>query len=372
MNIKKVFTLIFSCLLLVACAKRQEAANEVDFEESLGKNSSDWQTILEHPGNKKRVTLLKDAFTAAKSAPTRCERAKIPKVIHQIWLGPKSLPAYYWEYKRSWEKMHPGWEYRLWQDKDAEAFDFELKDLFNQSNNWGEKSDILRAEILQAYGGVYVDVDVECKKPFDELNEKYDFFAGLEPPHQGDFTQTAPHIVISNALIGSAAQHPIIKEWKMRMRQHWQELEDRLPDSAKRVLLRTFYPFGDAVMTKISDPSRINVVLPPTYFYPLTFSEVSKGRLKKLSFFKRQLRAIQACFGKEKAPFVEIRPETMAVHYWGNSWVKSYEERLREMYRHMMQGQTEMQQKIALLEERLALLEAENATVILPEKENAA
>lgn len=355
-NVISVCVLIL--LVLCSCGKQNESTTEVDFEESMGKGGSDWQSIVEHKGNKERVQLLKSVFDSQKpSKAIASTSAKIPKIIHQIWLGPKTLPNYFWEYKKSWEQQHPDWKYYLWQDKDAENLDFDLKDLFLKSSNYGEKADILRAELLDRYGGLYVDVDIECKKPFDELHEKYDFFAGLEPPHQGDFTQSAPHIVISNALIGASAHHPIIQDWKMRIRAGWDELEARYPDSAKRVLLRAFYPFGEAVVANIQDTTRCNIVFPPTYFYPLTFTVVSRGRLKKMSFYKRQMQNVLSYFGREKTPFVEIRPETMAVHYWGNSWVKSSEERLREMYKHLMR----LEERVNQLNDQIQVMNREKA-----------
>jgi len=357
----KIRGLFLACALLVSsCTSPEKGAEDVDFDESFGKKSIDWQSIVSHPGNRERITLVKKVYE--KNSPSKVLNAssgKIPKILHHIWLGPKSPPSYFSEYKKSWEKNHPGWKFRLWKDKDVEDFDFELKDLYMRSTNWGEKSDILRAEILDRYGGMYADVDIECIKSFDSFVEKYDFFAGLEPPHQGDFTTEAPHIVISNALIGARTGHPIIKAWKQEIRARWDEVEKKLPDCAKRVLLRTFYPFGDAVSKNLINEKNTNIVLPPTYFFPLTFTEVSKGKLKKLPFFKRHFRSLmRAIKKKEEMPFVEIKPETMAVHYWGNSWVKSHEERIKEMYRHLCHFEDRTEQKLFELQEQIRELQA--------------
>ena len=42
----------------------------------------------------------------------------IPRLFHQIWLGPDPFPAEYVEYQRSWTRHHPGWELRLWTEAD--------------------------------------------------------------------------------------------------------------------------------------------------------------------------------------------------------------------------------------------------------------
>lgn len=323
------------CLLMTACIQNNDKkVKDVDFDESMGKGSAIWHEMVAHEGNQERMQLLKQAYESAKPSKVNPNTtAKIPKCIHQIWVGPKPLPSYFWQYKKSWKQKHPDWEYCLWTDKEVETLDFELKDLYLASNNWGEKSDILRAELLDRFGGLYVDIDFENFQAFDELHMKYDFYAGLEPPHRGDVTMPAPHLVVSDALVGARPGHPIIKKWKELMRARWSHLESLYPDGPKRILLRTFFPFGEAVALHIKDPECANIVFPPTYFFPLTFSHVSKGRLKKLNVFKRTVLSLSTFFNlKKKAPFVELQPETMAVHYWGNSWVKSNEERFREMH----------------------------------------
>ena len=37
------------------------------------------------------------------------------------------------------------------------------------ARNLAERADVLRYEILRRHGGVYVDVDVECLRPLDDL-----------------------------------------------------------------------------------------------------------------------------------------------------------------------------------------------------------
>ena len=61
-------------------------------------------------------------------------------------------------------------------------------------------------------------------------------------------------------------------------------------------------------------------------------------------------------FERDNTPFVEIQPETMAIHYWGNSWVKTYEERFREMHRHMLSFEEHMQQDMNKLQEEVLCL----------------
>jgi len=101
---------------------------------------------------------------------------KIPKNIHFVWLG-SLFPEKYKRLQKTWIKHHPEWNIKVWDDNDAENFGMLNKKAFDIIENYGAKSDIFRYEILYRYGGIYVDTDFECFKPFDDLLY-LDFFAG--------------------------------------------------------------------------------------------------------------------------------------------------------------------------------------------------
>ena len=62
-----------------------------------------------------------------------------------------------------------------------------------------ERADILRLELLWKYGGVYVDIDMECLRPLDALAAGVDFFGTEIKPGR-----------ITNTVIGAASRHPIL------------------------------------------------------------------------------------------------------------------------------------------------------------------
>src|SRR6185437_602159 len=93
----------------------------------------------------------------------------IPKIVHQIWIGPKPLPEETKEYQKSFHKYLPGWEYKLWTEKEIEQLELINKDLYLKTINPGEKSDIGRLELLYQFGGVYLDADCEWLKALDVL-----------------------------------------------------------------------------------------------------------------------------------------------------------------------------------------------------------
>jgi len=64
-----------------------------------------------------------------------------------------------------------------------------------------EHSDLLRYEILRRHGGVYVDTDVECLRPIDELLTGVVAFAGFELPGR-----------LGTAVMGAVPGHAAMEE----------------------------------------------------------------------------------------------------------------------------------------------------------------
>lgn len=103
----------------------------------------------------------------------------IPKIIHQIWIGPKTIPKYCLDHMETWKRIHPDYQYMLWTNENLPELPPKAKaqfDRYGRMEKWAFQCDILRFYILNIYGGVYVDVDYECFKKIDPLLEKQMFF----------------------------------------------------------------------------------------------------------------------------------------------------------------------------------------------------
>lgn len=122
---------------------------------------------------------------------------QIPRVIHRIWLGKEAIPKALLEFEKSWTKHHPNWTVKLWTDNNRPNLLNEK--LFTEAQSPNERSNILRYEILQQFGGLYVDTDVESLKPIDPLIQDETFFAGM-----------LWNGLVCNALIGAIPHHPTI------------------------------------------------------------------------------------------------------------------------------------------------------------------
>lgn len=221
---------------------------------------------------------------------------RIPKIIHHIWLG-SPLPEKFARYRKTWQKMHPDWTFMLWDDAAVAKLGLINVRPYCAAKNYGEKSDILRYEILYRFGGLYVDTDFECLQPFDALHHSCDFYAGSYPhPGGGSFW-------IINALIGSCSGHPILK----RCIEGIQQSRDRSDNSSAAVMERTGPSFFLRAITEAivqGDAIQKTVIFPATFFYPLpTVCRSYKSRNQIIHF---------------------MGPESLAVHHWAASWTPDF------------------------------------------------
>jgi len=104
----------------------------------------------------------------------------IEKKIHYVWLGKKEIPELYSNYIRGWRELHPDWELIKWNEEnfDCEGNSWVKKAI--EQENYALAADVIRSNVLLNHGGVYLDVDIELFKPFNELAAENDFFIGYE------------------------------------------------------------------------------------------------------------------------------------------------------------------------------------------------
>ena len=113
---------------------------------------------------------------------------KIPKKIHQVWIGEKEPPAWCVKFGEEMQAMHPDWEYKLWNESNIPKL--VNQDIYDKlpKHRYCFKSDIIRYEIVYKYGGVYADMDMFCYKDFfNELTYSDYFLRILKNQCRTDF-----------------------------------------------------------------------------------------------------------------------------------------------------------------------------------------
>ena len=233
--------------------------------------------------------MIKDAYE--KNLAHNSDDCKIPKIIHFICLC-SELPEKYESIIDGWRKHNPDFEIWIWDDRKVETFLPQMinKDLYNQTDNFGHKSDMLRYEVLKRYGGLYVDVDFLCNANFTNSHNKYCFYAGI---------CLEKSVQLNNGIMASMPNHPILDICISEMRldnpwgiecPHTLVLYQTGPWALTRSVLHYMQTVGDEGV----------MIYPSTTFHP----------------FPAALRH-EATDELVKSYY---RPWTMACHLWHSSW----------------------------------------------------
>lgn len=304
------------------------AIEDVDFDKSNDLEiMNEYSIKFDEPIEKSsfKIELLRKNYERLKPSKVLLNpNPLIPKIIHQIWLG-GPMPKNYQYYSETWKKYHPSWELKLWSEEDLLNENFSVEDLYWQAESYQERADIMRYAILHRYGGLYVDTDIECLASYDELNHKYDFYAGMETPVVNKMVVSIP-----NSLIAAIPEHPILTKTLENLRLNWKKAEDKFEEEyslSKHIAVRSkhflavqrsMYPFTESVYNFLQQPNSVNsrsIIFPGSYNTPIFFVNNNKWNniYRKLTFRNVKLDSE-----------IIIKPETMSLQHYGKERSFSY------------------------------------------------
>jgi mannosyltransferase OCH1-like enzyme len=128
---------------------------------------------------------------------------KIPKIIHQIWIGPKPRPNVLMD---SWRLKNPDFEYILWNEAEFEkrGIKFECQNRIDSIEEINGKADIIRWEIAYRFGGIFIDADSICVEPIDSYLMAHTAFAGYE-------NETMRPTLVATGTMGFPPEYPLCR-----------------------------------------------------------------------------------------------------------------------------------------------------------------
>ncbi len=278
----KLFRVLIPLFFLIfACEKKNELKQSDDFNMLMGSSKSVWKFVETHE-DYQNICLFKALYEQNNALQfLKEDEVKIPKIIHFIWVGPNTFPKESIENVNSWVEKHPDWTVKFWTDrkrplpnKNMEIklvadFSFEsLKYCYEESDNYAEKSELLRYEILNQEGGVYVDHDVKCYKSFAPFHHNYHLYCGLEAPHEPVLSSS---ISVNNNIVGAHPRHPVLKKSIDNVKERWDEISAAFPGDDKesiiyRVAYRSWSSFDDAARELSGKGETKDIVFPAAYF----------------------------------------------------------------------------------------------------------
>lgn len=212
----------------------------------------------------------------------------IPKIIHQIWIGPKSEPVKWTNtIKIDYITKYPEYEYKLWNESNiGELFvDFpNIKIIYDLESTWNGKSDILRYLILYYYGGIYIDADCVWinDKNFDKLiDNSCGFFAAKEHADNlvGSVIGTFKNNEVFIKILKHIESYIILNNGSIEPKRYIN----------KRKIIGVCKTIGPIIFDHFAKNEKITV-FPTHYFYPINWHGITdtdyhlKNELPKDSF----------------------------------------------------------------------------------------
>ena len=127
----------------------------------------------------------------------------IPKIIHQTWKN-KTIPEHWKEGVEKCKEKHKSYKYILWTDETMKIFVKKeypwFYKTYNEYPHVIQRCDAFRYLVLYKYGGIYIDMDIICKKSLKPLL-KYDLV----------LVKSGNYDTLTNSFIVSTKENPFIK-----------------------------------------------------------------------------------------------------------------------------------------------------------------
>lgn len=197
----------------------------------------------------------------------------IPKIIHYCWFGPSEKSDVGQKCIASWEKYCPDFQFMEWSERNTKSYQNKFYRDAYRKKKYAFVADCVRAQALNEFGGVYLDLDMLLLKPLEPLL-KLDFFTGDEVSGRAAY-----------GLFGGKPRHRFFA----KMKQFYDETS--FNQFSPPVITHTFSPLIN------SDALQENeIIYAPIFLYALSYED------------------------KEKDYENFITQDSIAVHLWDHSW----------------------------------------------------
>ena len=127
----------------------------------------------------------------------------IPKIIHYCWFGRGEKPELAKKCIASWKKFCPDFEIREWNEDNCDYLAMPFMAEAYAAKKYAFVSDVMRLVVLEQYGGVYFDTDVEVLRDISPLLDDEGFigFENEQFVNSGQVMAAVPHQPVVQAMI---------------------------------------------------------------------------------------------------------------------------------------------------------------------------
>lgn len=212
----------------------------------------------------------------------------IPKIIHQIWIGPNPKPTLWIKTIEDFCKNYQ-YQHILWTESNIETMEWNkfpgLRDVYDTTEELNGKSDVLRYLALYSQGGIYIDADSVIIKPqkfadFLETNKAH-IFAAFE--EFNEHTKTKPNLpdtdftdgnkFVAPGVIGATARHPFIESACKEI------VENANKEKGKGAWMTVGPVFFTRHYNRYKDKYNDITIYPMKYFYPIHWQNITDPEL---------------------------------------------------------------------------------------------
>ena len=209
----------------------------------------------------------------------------IPHIIHYIWFGRNPKPEIVKRCIESWKKYLPEYQIIEWNEDNYDLTKCTYLKQAYDNKKWAFASDFARFDILNQYGGIYLDTDVELLRPLPEnLLSKGKAFCGME----------STGAIAPGLIFACEAGFPLLQEI--------------IDDYKNDLFIIDNHENNRTVNVRIMD------ILKPKGFLPNNrFQNVAGMDIYPSTIF---------CGYDLDVHDYDVKPETIAVHHYSSSWQK--------------------------------------------------
>ena len=127
----------------------------------------------------------------------------IPKIIHYCWFGRGEKPELAKKCIASWKKFCPDFEICEWNEDNCDYLAMSFMAEAYAAKKYAFVSDVMRLVVLEQYGGVYFDTDVEVLRDISQLliDEGFLGFENEQFVNSGQVMAAVPHQPVVQAMI---------------------------------------------------------------------------------------------------------------------------------------------------------------------------
>lgn len=143
---------------------------------------------------------------------------EIPKIIHYCWFGNNPKPELMRKCLQSWKKYMPEYEIMEWNESNFNVNQNSYAAEAYKTQKWAFVSDFARFKVIEQYGGIYFDTDVELLHPIPDGILQHNVFMGVESAglvNPGLVFGSIPHHYFTLAMLGRYEKEHFLIDGKM-------------------------------------------------------------------------------------------------------------------------------------------------------------